>query len=160
MPGSERWGSPSLGGSLATAGGVLYAGGALDQRLHAFDEETGVELRSFEMPAGVHAAPMTYITAAGRQFVVVAAGGHKDLGTAPGDYVVAFALPAARDAPPRTTVIATGHYEGKMILDKTRAPATIDLRVTNGTASVALVTQKDVKGTGAGTVTGDAANGT
>ena len=48
------------------------------------------------MPADVYAAPMTYITAAGRQFVVVAAGGHKDLGTVPGDYVVALALPAAR----------------------------------------------------------------
>ena len=73
-------GSPNLGGSLATAGGLVFAGGALDRRLYAFDQETGAELWSFELPAGVHAAPMTYVTAAGRQYLVVAAGGHKDLG--------------------------------------------------------------------------------
>jgi quinoprotein glucose dehydrogenase len=157
MPGSERWGSPSLGGALTTAGGLVFAGGALDQRLHAFDEETGVELTSFALAAGVHAAPMTYVTAAGQQFVVVAAGGHVDLHTTPGDYIVAFALPAhgANRAPPGT--MASGHYEGTMILDTTRSRATVDLRVTNGTASISLVTQKDVKGSGTGRITGESA---
>ena len=160
LPGGGRWGSPNLGGSLATAGGLVFAGGALDQRLQAFDAQTGAELWSFTLPAGVHAAPMTYVTAAGRQFVVVAAGGHKDLATTPGDYIVAFALPraeataAARQTP---ATIASGRYEGKMILDTTRAPATIDLRVANGSASIAIVTQKDVKGAGTGTIKGDAA---
>ena len=158
MPGSERWGSPSLGGALATAGGLVFAGGALDQRLRAFDEQTGAELWSFELPAGVHAAPMTYVTAAGRQFVVVAAGGHRDLRTTPGDYIVAFALPQAQGrARPAAARIESGHYEGKMILDTTRAPATIDLTIEDGAASIALVTQKDVKGTGTGTVRGGSA---
>jgi hypothetical protein len=44
-----------------------------------------------------------------------------------------------------------------MVLDRTRAPATIDLRVTGTTASIALVTQKDAKGTGTGTITGESA---
>jgi hypothetical protein len=44
-----------------------------------------------------------------------------------------------------------------MILDNTRSPATIDLKLAGTTASVALVTQKDVKGTGAGTVRGESA---
>lgn len=157
MPGSERWGSPNLGGALATAGGLVFAGGALDQRLHAIDEDTGVELTSFELAAGVHAAPMTYVTAAGRQFLVVAAGGHRDLHTTPGDYIVAFSLPAGgvTRTPPRT--IASGHYAGKMILDTTRSPATVELRVSHGTASISLVTQKDVKGSGTGRITGESA---
>ncbi len=156
MPGSERWGSPNLGGALATAGGLVFADGALDQRLHAIDEETGVELASFELAAGVHAAPMTYVTA-GRQFLVVAAGGHKDLHTTPGDYIVALSLPAGNVTRVSASTIASGHYEGKMILDTTRSPATVDLRVSHGTASIALVTQKDVKGSGTGQITDDSA---
>jgi hypothetical protein len=157
MPESERWGSPNLGGSLATAGGVVFAGGAFDRRLYAFDEETGAKLWSFELPAGVHAAPMTYMTSAGRQYLVVAAGGHKDIGTTLGDFVYAFALPAKGVARPATPTVTSGHYEGMMILDKTRSPATIDLRVTKATASIALVTQKDAKGQGTGRIAGDSA---
>jgi quinoprotein glucose dehydrogenase len=129
----------------------------MDRRVRAFDGETGAELWSFEFSAGVHAAPMTYVTSAGRQFLVVVAGGHKDLGTPPGDFVIAFALPsngAARPAPP---AISAGHYEGRMILDRTRAPATIDLTIANGAATATLVTQKDVKGTGTGTISGASA---
>ena len=112
IPGSERLGSPNLGGSLATAGGVVFAGGALDRRLYAFDEKTGAELWSYELPAGVHAAPMTYVTAAGRQYVVVAAGGHKDLGTASGDYIFAFALPTNGATRMTAAAIGSGHYAG------------------------------------------------
>jgi quinoprotein glucose dehydrogenase len=151
IPGSERFGSPNLGGSLATAGGLVFAGGALDRRLYAFDQETGAQLWSYELPAGVHAAPMTYVTAAGRQYLVAAAGGHKDLGTAAGDFVYAFALPS-RTASPKPAAVASGHYVGTMILDATRAPAAIDLRANGTRSSLALVTQADVKGTGTGTV--------
>jgi len=49
------------------------------------------------LPAGGQAAPMTYRARDGRQFVVIAAGGHGALGTTLGDSVIAFALP--RDAP-------------------------------------------------------------
>jgi quinoprotein glucose dehydrogenase len=157
IPGSERWGSPNLGGSLATAGGVVFAGGAMDQRVRAFDEQTGAELWSFQLPAGVHAAPMTYVTAAGQQFLVVTAGGHRDLGTTPGDFVFAFTLPVKGAATQATSTIAAGHYEGTMVLDRTRAPATIDLQIAKGTASIALVTQKDAKGTGTGTMAGESA---
>jgi quinoprotein glucose dehydrogenase len=157
IPGSDRWGSPNLGGSLATAGGVVFAGGAIERRLRAFDEQTGAELWSVELPAGVHAAPMTYVTPAGRQYLVVAAGGHRDLGTTPGDFVVAFALPEKGTPRPAPTTIVPGHYEGRMILDKTRAPATVDLQTANGAMSIALVTQKDVKGSGTGKISGESA---
>jgi quinoprotein glucose dehydrogenase len=38
---------------------------------------------------------MTYL-AGGRQYVVIAAGGHGSAGNRLGDYVIAFALPTAR----------------------------------------------------------------
>jgi quinoprotein glucose dehydrogenase len=36
---------------------------------------------------------MTYAVEDGRQFVVMVAGGHGSIGTTPGDYVIAYALP-------------------------------------------------------------------
>lgn len=126
---SARWGSPNLGGAMITAGGIVFAAGALDQRLHAYNVETGAELWSAALPAGVHASPMTYVTASGRQFVVVAAGGHRELYAAsggrdkPGDYVVAFALPSPDAVAPHRSTIAPGRYDGHMVLDRSRYDA-------------------------------------
>jgi quinoprotein glucose dehydrogenase len=92
VPESAAWGSPNLGGSLVTAGGLIFIGAAMDGKLRAFDVETGKELWKAELPAGAQAAPMTYRAADGRQYVVIAAGGHGKLGTQMGDSVVAFAL--------------------------------------------------------------------
>jgi quinoprotein glucose dehydrogenase len=36
---------------------------------------------------------MTYRAPSGKQFVVIAAGGHSALGTKMGDHIIAFALP-------------------------------------------------------------------
>jgi quinoprotein glucose dehydrogenase len=168
IPGSERWGSPSLGGTMATGGGVVFAGGALDRKLHAFDAQTGAELWSWEFAAGVHAAPMTYVTPAGlhvrragRQLVVVAAGGHRDLHTRTGDYIVAFALPdgaaSATEAAPAAAVRPVpGHYEGRMLLDVTRYHASFDLTVTGDSAALALnIHELSATGTGRGRVVGD-----
>lgn len=88
-----RLGTPNLGGPLVTAGGLVFIGAALDDYLRAFDVETGDELWKGRLPAGGQATPMTYRLPDGRQHVVIAAGGHGGLGTTPGDYVVAFALP-------------------------------------------------------------------
>jgi quinoprotein glucose dehydrogenase len=88
------WGTPNFGGPLATAGGLVFVAATTDQYLRAFDVETGEELWKAHLPAGAHATPMTYrAREGGRQFVVIAAGGHHDLPTARGDYVIAFALP-------------------------------------------------------------------
>jgi quinoprotein glucose dehydrogenase len=86
------WGTPNLGGSIVTGGGLVFVGAAMDSRLRAFDEETGAELWAGDLPAGGQATPMTYAVA-GRQYIVIAAGGHSVLGTARGDSLVAFALP-------------------------------------------------------------------
>jgi len=87
-------GVPNLGGSIITAGGLVFVAAAMDNYLRAFDIDTGDELWKGRLPAGGQATPMTYrVSAAGKQFVVIAAGGHGKLGTKLGDSVVAFALP-------------------------------------------------------------------
>ncbi|PYS79814.1 MAG: pyrroloquinoline quinone-dependent dehydrogenase [Acidobacteria bacterium] len=93
VPGSSEWGSPNLGGSVVTAGGLVFIAAAMDQYLRAFDVETGKELWRGALPAGGQATPMTYRGEDGKQYVVIAAGGHGRLGTKLGDYVIAFALP-------------------------------------------------------------------
>ena len=87
-------GSPSLGGPIITAGGLVFIAGAMDNYLRAFDIDTGAELWKGRLPAGGQATPMTYrLRPDGEQFVVIAAGGHGKLGTKLGDSLVAFALP-------------------------------------------------------------------
>jgi len=94
VPGSSAWGSPNLGGSIVTAGGLVFIAAAMDQYFRAFDVETGKELWKSTLPAGGQATPMTYAGRDGKQYVVIAAGGHGRLGTTLGDYVIAFALPS------------------------------------------------------------------
>ncbi|QZX85404.1 glucose/quinate/shikimate family membrane-bound PQQ-dependent dehydrogenase [Metapseudomonas otitidis] len=86
-------GVPSLGGPIVTAGGVAFLAGTLDQYLRAYDLRTGEQLWQGRLPAGGQATPMTYTGKDGRQYVLVAAGGHGSLHTRQGDYVLAFALP-------------------------------------------------------------------
>jgi quinoprotein glucose dehydrogenase len=89
-------GTPTLGGSLITAGGLVFIGATMDKYLRAFDAKTGAELWQGRLPATGFATPMSYEWQ-GRQFVVIAAGGHGQLGTEPGDSLVAFALPKPGD---------------------------------------------------------------
>lgn len=89
-----RWGTPNQGGPIVTEGGLVFIGAAMDNYLRAFDLETGEELWKGRLPAGGQATPMSYrLSENGRQFVLIAAGGHGRLGTDIGDSVVAFALP-------------------------------------------------------------------
>jgi quinoprotein glucose dehydrogenase len=92
-------GLPNLGGPLATGGGLVFISAAMDGVFRAVDLETGEELWSERLPAGGNATPMTYRGADGRQYVVIAAGGHGKLGTRRGDSVIAFALPPGSPAP-------------------------------------------------------------
>ena len=87
-------GTPNLGGPIVTAGGLVFIASAMDNYLRAFDIDTGAELWKGRLPAGGQALPMTYrLRSDGKQFVVIAAGGHGKLGTKLGDSLVAFALP-------------------------------------------------------------------
>ena len=92
---SREIGMPNMGGPIVTASGIIFVGAATDNYLRAFDVGTGRKLWQGKLPAGGQATPMTY-ELGGRQFVVIAAGGHGSLGTKRGDYVVAFALPDDR----------------------------------------------------------------
>ena len=91
MPGMNT-GTITLGGPMATAGGLVFTAATMDNYIRAFDVETGKELWKYELPAAGQATPMTY-TLHGKQYVVIAAGGHGKLGTKQGDAVVAFTLP-------------------------------------------------------------------
>jgi len=91
VPGQQT-GSINLGGPTATGGGLVFTSATIAPVLRAFDSETGKELWSYELPAGGQATPMTY-TFNGKQYVVIAAGGHGKLGSKQGDYVIAFTLP-------------------------------------------------------------------
>lgn len=94
LPLPFKMGVPNLGGPIITAGGVAFLSSTLDYYLRAYDLTTGEELWKGRLPAGGQATPMTYSGSDGRQYVVVAAGGHGSLGTKAGDDLIAFALPS------------------------------------------------------------------
>ena len=68
-------GTPNIGGTIATASGLVFVGASIDRRFRAFDADTGKLLWETMLPASAHATPMTFMGRDGRQFVVVAAGG-------------------------------------------------------------------------------------
>ncbi len=90
VPGQQT-GALNFGGPIVTAGGLVFTAAAWDGYLRAFDIESGKELWAYQLPAGGQATPMTY-SIKGKQYLVIAAGGHGKLGTKQGDYVLAFAL--------------------------------------------------------------------
>jgi quinoprotein glucose dehydrogenase len=91
IPGQQT-GAVNFGGPIVTAGGLIFTAASWDGHLRAFEAETGKEIWSYELPAGGQATPMTY-SVGGKQYVVIAAGGHGKFGTKQGDYVMAFTLP-------------------------------------------------------------------
>ena len=89
-----EYGVPGIGGAIVTKSGLIFIGAAVDDYLRAFDIESGQILWEGRLPAGGQATPMTYfLETTGKQYVVIAAGGHARIGSTPGDYVIAYALP-------------------------------------------------------------------
>ena len=86
-------GSPNQGGPTSTASGLTFIAATSDYYLRAFNTETGEEIVKFRLPTSGVATPMTYKNKNGKQYVVIAAGGHWAFGSDPGDYLIAFALP-------------------------------------------------------------------
>lgn len=84
-------GSPSFGGPMATAGGLIFDAAAKDPHLRAFDADSGKELWKVELPASAQSTPMTY-ESGGKQYIVICAGGHGKMKSKMGDSVVAFRL--------------------------------------------------------------------
>ena len=87
-------GTANIGGSVVTAGGLLFIGATNDSRFRAFDKDTGKELWVTRLPASAHANPMTYLgPKSKKQFVVIAAGGGNKYNQTFSDSLVAFSLP-------------------------------------------------------------------
>ena len=84
-------GGMEMGGPSVTASGLIFIGATSDGYMRAFDIDTGDELWKHELPATGNAVPMTYIHR-GRQYLVIAAGGHFTSPLPAGDYVMAFRL--------------------------------------------------------------------
>lgn len=94
-------GVPGLGGAITTRSGLVFIAASGEQSLRALDLATGEVRWKARLPAGGNATPMTYLSKdSGRQFVVIAAGGHNLMQTQPGDSLVAYALPNKPEAEP------------------------------------------------------------
>lgn len=96
LPIPLEMGTPSAGGPIITAGGLVFIAASIDDHFRAFDIDTGEILWDYELPAGGQATPSTY-EIDGKQYLVLAVGGHPFLRTTPGDYIMAFTLPDKPD---------------------------------------------------------------
>ncbi|MEV4605226.1 glucose/quinate/shikimate family membrane-bound PQQ-dependent dehydrogenase [Neorhizobium sp. LMR1-1-1.1] len=86
-------GMPTIGGSLATQGGLVFFAATQDYYLRAFDSATGKEVWKARMPVGSQGTPMTYKSPkTGKQYIVISAGGARQSPDR-GDDVIAYALP-------------------------------------------------------------------
>lgn len=86
-------GMPTLGGTLATQGGLVFIAATQDYYLRAYDTGTGKEVWKARLPVGSQGTPITYKSPAnGKQYIVISAGGARNSPDR-GDYVIAYALP-------------------------------------------------------------------
>ena len=92
--GIPKTGAPNIGGSMVTAGGLLFIGATNDGKFRAFDKDTGEELWMTRLPASGFATPITYTgRKTGKQFVAIAAGGGNKYDPTFTGKLVAFSLP-------------------------------------------------------------------
>ena len=89
--GIPQTGTENYGGPVVTAGGLIFIAATYDEKIRAFDKNTGKVVWEYKLPAGGFATPITYM-ADGKQYVVIAAGGSR-FGLKPGGSYIAFALP-------------------------------------------------------------------
>ena len=90
----QRTGRPNLGGSVATAGGLVFIGATDDSRFRAFESKSGKEVWVTQIDAGAHSAPIAYHGKNGKQYIAVIATGGGFLGDrSNADSLIAFALP-------------------------------------------------------------------
>ncbi len=100
--GIRNTGSMNYGGTVATAGGIVFVAATADEKFRAFESHSGRLLWEYQLPAGGYATPSVYMTG-GREYVAIAAGGGGKNATKSGDAIVAFALPEARDTAPQAS---------------------------------------------------------
>jgi glucose dehydrogenase len=91
--GIRNTGTMNMGGSIATAAGLVFIGATNDRRFRAFESKTGKVLWEHQLDAGAYATPLTYQGKDGKQYVTVVAAGGGYYDRVSGDAVVTFALP-------------------------------------------------------------------
>jgi quinoprotein glucose dehydrogenase len=97
--GLKNAGAANMGGSIVTAGGLVFIGATTDSKFRAFDSRTGKELWVTRLDATADAVPITYLGRNGKQYVVIAAGGTNRFrmlaktADETADTLIAFALP-------------------------------------------------------------------
>lgn len=125
--GVPKTGTPNLGGSMVTAGGLVFIGATNDAKFRAFDKDTGEEVWMTRLPASAHATPMTFIgPRSGRQFVVVAAGGGNKYNKDYGGRLMAFAIPRKGDpAEPALITAARPKFRGDYQGTRERLPVAV-----------------------------------
>ncbi len=91
--GMKETGSENYGGPIVTAGGLVFIGATVyDRMFRAFDSRTGQLLWETKLPFAGVATPSTY-SIDGKQYVVIAASGGRDPKSPTGGTYIAFALP-------------------------------------------------------------------
>lgn len=104
--GLKNAGASNMGGSIATAGGLVFIAATTDSKMRAFDSRTGKELWMTRLDATGDAVPMTYQGRSGKQYVVITAAGTNrfrmiaNTADETADALIAFTLPDANA--PRT----------------------------------------------------------
>lgn len=98
-------GTPQSAGTVTTAGGLIFSAGAFDNTIRATNISDGKELWSDDLPFTAHATPMSYLSPAGEQTVVITvpvfnstnANGFRalpaDQEDPEGGYIIAYRLP-------------------------------------------------------------------
>jgi PQQ-like domain len=98
-------GAPNMGGSIVTAGGLVFIAATTDSKFRAFDSRTGKELWMTRLEATGYAVPMTYLGRDNKQYVVIAAGGTNrfrmlaNTGGTTADSLIAFSLSGSQTGP-------------------------------------------------------------
>ncbi len=90
IPGHPVTGTLNYGGPVVTAGGLVFIAATMDEKIRAFDKDTGEKLWEATLPFAGLTTPATYAVD-GKQYVVIACGGGKS-GLKSGNQYVAFAL--------------------------------------------------------------------
>lgn len=121
--GEDDPGGKSFGPALATASGLVFHAGTERPVLRVHDAEIGERIATFDLPAGLHAGPITYkLRPDGKQFLVIAPGGHIGIGSPLGDFVIAYTLPTRK--PPQGSSNFSRKARRAVALDAWRARKT------------------------------------
>lgn len=116
-------GTVNLGGSIATAGGLVFIGATNDSRFRAFDSRSGKLLWETKLEASAHSSPITYMGRDGRQYVAtMATGGGGFLGGGVSNTLVAFALPDIARKPLPKVVVARESAKSSLATGAVSAP--------------------------------------